>query len=102
MPTLFLNIALSTGGQTTMPALNPKKAFRGRDRHRIVQLKNYLTQIQTMDVRRVAQATAAGAVAVRFNQSGETSFAGQIAALLARCDTALSQRVALQAAAPPP
>lgn len=80
-----------------MPTQKPKLAFKGRDRHRIKQLQNFIKQIQDMDTRNAARAAELGIPAVRFDTVGVTSYAANLTALATRCGTALTQTVSAQA-----
>lgn len=79
----------------------PKLAYKGRDRKRIKQLANFVKQVQDMDTRNTAKAAEAGVPPILFSVVGATSYAAQLAAIAARCETALTQTVSVQAVPPP-
>jgi hypothetical protein len=97
MSSFLLTVDLDKEGEFLMPVQRQKLAFKGRDRVRIRQLRNYLKQIQAMDVRNQARSTELGIPATNFIVTTAANLTGQIAAIIARCDTALAQRMSMQA-----
>jgi hypothetical protein len=92
----LMTVELDKLGDFTMPVPKAKLAFHGRDRKRIKKLQTYLKQIQDMDVRNAARATALGVPAVSFATNGATNVTGSISAVLTRCESALTQKVSAQ------
>jgi hypothetical protein len=102
MPAFAVQAALFYGGDLDMAKRKIILAFKGKDRQTIRKCLSLLEQMQNMDVRRSDKATKEGVPPVLFKTSGNGNLAGQITALINRCNTALNQKVGLQAIGPAP
>lgn len=96
MADFLIRVSLEKEGEFTMPSPKAKKAYRGRDRQRIRGLLAVLNQIEAMDVRNAARATANGTPAINFAVTQGANLAGAITNLKARCTSALTQTVSVQ------